>query len=224
MRSGARSRPPVRSNSKNRGLFLSTKSDSAPSPPRAWLTFARQRGCASSRMISPERASVWSVDRSSSGMPSVAAPATGCGTAADAAGAPRGVGSPKRRELLDRIAGRRGDRLRTWNVELGRDLRHRLRRHLRRQRGRRSASTLRRELRWCDSASGRRHGARKRGAEQRDELPPPHSITSSASASSDGGTVNPSELAVFRLMASSNLAGPSTGSSPTLAPLRMRST
>ena len=37
---------------------------------------------------------------------------------------------------------------------------------------------------------------RRRAAEQRDELAPLHSITSSARASSDGGTVRPSILAV----------------------------
>src|SRR5260221_653721 len=39
-----------------------------------------------------------------------------------------------------------------------------------------------------------------RTAETRDELPPPHSITSSARARSAGGTVMPSALAVFRLI------------------------
>src|SRR6516162_395405 len=46
-----------------------------------------------------------------------------------------------------------------------------------------------------------------RAAEQRDELAPlhlrGHSITSSARASSDGGTVRPSSLTVLRLTASS---------------------
>ena len=46
---------------------------------------------------------------------------------------------------------------------------------------------------------------RRRAAEQRDELAPFHSITSSARASSCGGTVRPSALAVLRLMTSSNL-------------------
>src|SRR5262249_10321752 len=44
-----------------------------------------------------------------------------------------------------------------------------------------------------------------RAAEQRDELAAPHSITSSARASSVGGTVRPSALAVLRLMTSSYL-------------------
>ena len=48
---------------------------------------------------------------------------------------------------------------------------------------------------------------------QRDELAPPHSITSSAVASNDDGMVRPSALAVLRLITSSNLTGPWTGSS-----------
>ena len=42
-------------------------------------------------------------------------------------------------------------------------------------------------------------------AEQRDELAALHSITSSARASSVGGTSRPSALAVLRLMINSNL-------------------
>src|SRR5262249_24430135 len=63
-----------------------------------------------------------------------------------------------------------------------------------------------------------------RTAEQRHELAPPHSITSSARASSVEGTVRPSALAVLRLMISSYLVGACTGKSAGLAPLRMRST
>ena len=48
---------------------------------------------------------------------------------------------------------------------------------------------------------------RSRTAEQRDELAASHSITSSARASSVGGMVRPSALAVLRLMTSSNLVG-----------------
>jgi hypothetical protein len=40
----------------------------------------------------------------------------------------------------------------------------------------------------------------RRAAEQRDELAPPHSITSSARASSVAGTSRPSALAVLRLL------------------------
>ncbi len=50
-----------------------------------------------------------------------------------------------------------------------------------------------------------------------------HSITSSARASSDGGTAT-SAFAVLRLTTSSNLFGPCTGRSAGFSPLRMRST
>ena len=63
---------------------------------------------------------------------------------------------------------------------------------------------------------------RRRAAEQCDELAAPHSITSSAVASSVGGTVMPSILAVWWLMTSSNLLDCTTGRSAGLAPLRMR--
>src|SRR6266571_7791545 len=59
---------------------------------------------------------------------------------------------------------------------------------------------------------------------QRDELAPFHSITSSARASSEGGTSIPSALAVLRLMRNSNLVGCSTGRSPGLAPFSILST
>jgi hypothetical protein len=49
-----------------------------------------------------------------------------------------------------------------------------------------------------------------------------HSITSSARASSVGGTSTPSALAVGRLMTSSNLVGWTTGRSAGFSPLRMR--
>ena len=65
---------------------------------------------------------------------------------------------------------------------------------------------------------------RRRAAEQRDELAPPHSITSSARASSIGGTSRPSALAVLRLITSSNLVGCSTGRSAGFAPRRILST
>src|SRR5262249_43891725 len=51
----------------------------------------------------------------------------------------------------------------------------------------------------------RRERPRSRAAEQRDELAPVHSITSSASASSLSGIWRPSVLAVCRLITSSNL-------------------
>src|SRR5262249_14165407 len=64
----------------------------------------------------------------------------------------------------------------------------------------------------------------RRPTEQRDEVAPLHSITSSARASSMGGISRPSAFAVFRLMTSSNLVGACTGKSATLSPFRMRST
>src|SRR5262249_6803473 len=64
----------------------------------------------------------------------------------------------------------------------------------------------------------------RRAAEQRYELAPLHSITSSARPSSGSGTVSPSALAVLRLMTSVYLSGCWIGGSPGLAPLRMRST
>src|SRR5262245_38105954 len=65
---------------------------------------------------------------------------------------------------------------------------------------------------------------RRRAAEQRDELAAFHSITSSARASSVGGTSRPSARAVLRLMTRSYLVGAWTGRSPGLSPLRMRAT
>src|SRR6516165_11624223 len=63
-----------------------------------------------------------------------------------------------------------------------------------------------------------------RSAEQRDELAPRHSITSSASARRVGGTVRPSVLAVLRLMTNSYFVGACTGKSPGFSPLKIRST
>jgi hypothetical protein len=51
-----------------------------------------------------------------------------------------------------------------------------------------------------------------------------HSITSSARASSVGGTSMPSALAVFKLMTNSYLVGVCTGKSAGFSPLRMRFT
>src|SRR5262249_40165371 len=65
---------------------------------------------------------------------------------------------------------------------------------------------------------------RNRGTpEQRDELAPPHSITSSARASNVGGISRPSALAVLRLITSSYLVGACTGRSAGFSPFRMRS-
>src|SRR6516165_2578554 len=49
-----------------------------------------------------------------------------------------------------------------------------------------------------------------------------HSITSSARASSVGGTSRPSTLAVLRLITSSYFVGTCTGRSAGFSPLRMR--
>jgi len=62
-----------------------------------------------------------------------------------------------------------------------------------------------------------------RKAEKRDELAPPHSITSSALASNDCGTMRFSALAVVRLITSWYLVGCWTGNSATFAPFRIRS-
>src|SRR5262249_16561965 len=58
----------------------------------------------------------------------------------------------------------------------------------------------------------------RRAAEQGYERAAPHSITSSAMASSGCGTSRPSALAVLRLIANSNLVGCSTGSSTAWRP------
>src|SRR5215470_15867934 len=63
----------------------------------------------------------------------------------------------------------------------------------------------------------------RRAAEQRDEFAAfDHSITSSATDSSDGGTVRPSIVAVWALMTNSNLADCTTGRSAGMVPLRIR--
>src|SRR5262252_4962444 len=49
----------------------------------------------------------------------------------------------------------------------------------------------------------------------------PHSMTSSARARIDGGTVRPSAFAILRLITSSNVVGCCTGRSAGLAPLRI---
>jgi hypothetical protein len=62
------------------------------------------------------------------------------------------------------------------------------------------------------------------GAEPCDHLAAIYSMTSSARASSVGGTSRPSAFAVFRFMTSSYFTGACTGSSAGFSPLRMRST
>src|SRR6516164_4230423 len=59
---------------------------------------------------------------------------------------------------------------------------------------------------------------------QRNELAPPHSITSLASVSTLGGIVRPSGFAAFKLMIKSNFTGCWTGRSPGFSPLRILST
>src|SRR5262249_29442861 len=70
----------------------------------------------------------------------------------------------------------------------------------------------------------RHHRPRRRAAEPGDDLPPVHSITSSARSRIDCGTVRPSALAVLRFTTISNLVGNCTGRSPGFSPCRMRST
>src|SRR5262249_36273144 len=70
----------------------------------------------------------------------------------------------------------------------------------------------------------RNNWPRRRTADERDELAPPHSITSSARASKVSGTVRPSALAVVMFMMRSNLVGCSTGISAGFAPRRILST
>src|SRR5262249_36931814 len=60
-----------------------------------------------------------------------------------------------------------------------------------------------------------------RAAEQRDEVAPLHSITSSARASSEGGTSRRSVFAVLRLITSLYLVGACTGRSAGFSPLRI---
>jgi hypothetical protein len=89
---------------------------------------------------------------------------------------------------------------------------------------------------WCRFHSSRctaavparaviRHGAQLEGRSPGGgEGPANHWITSSARASSDGGIVRPSALAVLRLMANWKLVGRSMGRSAGRAPFRIRST
>src|SRR6516162_9029327 len=68
----------------------------------------------------------------------------------------------------------------------------------------------------------RRERPRGRTAKERDEFASLHSITSSARASSIGGTSRPSNFAVCTLMTNSNLVDCMTGRSAGFSPLRMR--
>src|SRR5262249_37667863 len=78
--------------------------------------------------------------------------------------------------------------------------------------------------RHCRLLRPRRQRPRRRAAEKRNERAALHSITSSARASSVGGTSRPSALAVTRLTTRSNLVGCSTGMSAGFAPRRILST
>src|SRR5262249_29082720 len=64
----------------------------------------------------------------------------------------------------------------------------------------------------------------RRAAEQQYEIAAPHSITSSARASTVAGISRPSAFAVLRLITNSYLVGACTGRSAGFSPLRMRST
>src|SRR3974390_3078599 len=66
-----------------------------------------------------------------------------------------------------------------------------------------------------------RERPRRHSAKQRDELTAPHSMTSSARASSIGGTSRPSAFAVFKLIASSNMTGCKTGSFAGFSPAKI---
>src|SRR5215469_872073 len=77
----------------------------------------------------------------------------------------------------------------------------------------------RRPLRAC-----RKRPRSHRAAEQRDEIAPFHSITSSARESRSSEMPTPRALAVVRLITSLNVVGCMTGRSAGLAPLKMRST
>src|SRR5215204_1624331 len=70
----------------------------------------------------------------------------------------------------------------------------------------------------------RAEGPPRRHRKSRHDLPPSHSITSSARARSVGGIVRPSAFAVLTLITSSYLEGCSTGRSAGLAPLKILST
>src|ERR1044072_1379732 len=73
----------------------------------------------------------------------------------------------------------------------------------------RSRLTLRPHRKWPRSG---------RATEQRDEVAPSHSITSSAATSSVEGMVTPSDFAVLPLITNLNRVGCSTGRSAGLAP------
>src|SRR5262245_18769205 len=61
-----------------------------------------------------------------------------------------------------------------------------------------------------------------RASEQREEIAPRHSISSSAATCNVNGMLKPSVLAVLRLMNNSNFVGCRTGRSEGFSPWRMR--
>src|SRR5215471_16968612 len=71
---------------------------------------------------------------------------------------------------------------------------------------------------------GERRGQEHRTRASEERAPVHYWITSSARASSEGGIVSPSALAVLRLMTSSNFVGCSIGMSPGLVPFKILST
>src|SRR5262245_47716565 len=87
---------------------------------------------------------------------------------------------------------------------------------------RRAARSEQSDSRHLRLLRARRERPRRCAAEQRDELAPPHSITSSASASSLSGIWRPSAFAVLRLMINSIFMACMTGRSAGFSPLRMR--
>ena len=82
-------------------------------------------------------------------------------------------------------------------------------------------TTEKSDHRHCRILCARRERPCCRATDYRDELAPPHSITSSAMESTLSGMVRPSALAVVRLMTNSNLVVCSTGRSAGLAPFRI---
>ena len=79
-------------------------------------------------------------------------------------------------------------------------------------------------MRFRPAVHARQRPCRHPTTNKRNELPPLHSITSSARERSVGAIVRLSTLAALRLMASSNLTGRSIGKSAGLAPFRTLST
>jgi hypothetical protein len=77
---------------------------------------------------------------------------------------------------------------------------------------------------FCAKSESQHNLAEVRFVPTRDSNTTCYSITSSALASSDVGTVRPSALAVLRLIVNSNFVGCTTGSSAGFSPFRIRPT